>query len=106
MKDDKTDCNNYRAYQFSELCTKILSSILLSRLTPSVEEIIEDYQCGFRRNSSTTDHIFCIRQFPEKNLELKELVLLLFIDFMKTYDSVKREVLCNNRFDCGNNETE
>ena len=26
---------------------KILSSVLLSRLTPYTEEIIEDHQCGF-----------------------------------------------------------
>jgi len=27
---------------------------------------IGDHQCGFRRNRSTTDHIFCIRQILEK----------------------------------------
>jgi len=50
---------------------KILSSIMLSRLTPYAEEIIGDYQCGFRRNSSSTDRIFCIRQIPEKNWNTK-----------------------------------
>ena len=32
-------------------------------------EIIEDHQCGFRRNRSTIDHIFCIRKILEKKLE-------------------------------------
>jgi len=40
--------------------------ILLSRLTPYAEEIIQYYQFGFRRKSSTTDHTFCIRQIPKK----------------------------------------
>jgi hypothetical protein len=31
------------------------------------EEIIGDHQCGFRRNRSTIDHIFCIREILEKN---------------------------------------
>jgi hypothetical protein len=30
----------------------------LSRLSPYVDEIIGDHQCGFRRNRSTTDQIF------------------------------------------------
>jgi hypothetical protein len=48
---------------------KILSNILLSRLTRYAEEIIGDHQCGFRRNRSTSDHIFCIRQILEKKWE-------------------------------------
>jgi hypothetical protein len=45
---------------------KILSNSLLSRLTPYAEEIIADHQWVFRRNRSTTDHIFDICQIPEK----------------------------------------
>jgi len=40
---------------------KILSNILVSRLSTYGEEIIGDNQCGFLRYSSTTDKIFCIR---------------------------------------------
>ena len=65
-KGDKTDCNNYRGISLLPATYKILSNILLSRLTPYAEEIIGDHQCGFRRNTSTTDHLFCIRQMLEK----------------------------------------
>ena len=61
-KGDKTDCSNYRGKSLLLTTYKILSNILLSRLTPYAEEIIGDHQCGFRRSRSTTDHIFCIRQ--------------------------------------------
>ena len=74
---------------------KIVSSILLSRLTPYAEEIIGDHQCGFRHNTSATDHIFCIRHILEKKCEYNEAVHRLFIDFKKTHDSVRREVLYN-----------
>jgi len=74
---------------------KVLSNILLSRLTPCAEEVIRDHQCGFRRNRSTTDHIFCIRKILEKKWEYNEAVHHLFIDFKKAYDSVSREVLYN-----------
>ena len=74
---------------------KTLSKILLSRLIPYAEEVCEDHQCGFRRNRSTTDHIFCIRQILEKKLGYNEAVHQLFIDFKKAYVSVWREALYN-----------
>ena len=71
---DKTDCSNYTAISLLSTTYKILSSILLSRLTPHAEENIGDHQCGFRRSRSTTDHIFCIRQMLGKNWEYNETV--------------------------------
>jgi len=94
-KGDKTDCNNYRGKSLLPKTYKILSNILLSRLTQYAEEIIGDYQYGIRRRRSTTDHIFCIRQILEKKWEYNEVIHKLFIDFKKTYDSVRREVLYN-----------
>jgi hypothetical protein len=73
----------------------MLFNILLSRLSPYIDEIIGDHQCEFRRNRSTTDQIFCIRQILEKKWEYSETVRQLFIDFKKAYDSVRREVLYN-----------
>jgi len=65
-KGDKTDCNNYWGISLLPTTYKILSNILLSRLIPYAKEIIGDHQRGFRRNRSTMDHIFCIRQILEK----------------------------------------
>jgi len=92
-KGDKTDCNNYRGISLLPTTYKILSNILLSRLIAYAEEMIGDHQCGFRRNGSTTDHIFCIRQILEKKWEHNEAVHRLFIDFKEAYDSVRREAL-------------
>jgi len=71
---------------------KILSNILLSSLTPYAKEIIGDHECGFRRNSSTIDHILCIRQILEKEFEYSEEFHQLFVDLKKGYDSVRRDV--------------
>jgi hypothetical protein len=65
-KGDKNDCNNYRGIFLLSTAYKILSNILLARLNPYVNEIIDDHQCGFRRNRSTADQIFYIRQILEK----------------------------------------
>ena len=70
-KGDKTDCNNYRGISLLPTTYKILSNILLSRLIPYAKEIVGDYQCGFQRNRSTIDHIFCIRQMLEKKMGIR-----------------------------------
>jgi hypothetical protein len=55
------DCNNYRGISLLSTAYKILPKILLARLTPYVNEVIGDHQCGFRRNRSTNDQILCLR---------------------------------------------
>jgi hypothetical protein len=75
--------------------SKILSNILLARLTPYFSKIIEDHQHGFCHNKSTTNQIFYIWQLVDKKWEYNGTVHQLFIDFKKAYDSVKREVLYN-----------
>jgi hypothetical protein len=65
---DKTDCNNYRGISFLSTAYKISSNILLARLTPYVNEVTEDHQCGFRSNRSTTDQFFYIRLILEKKM--------------------------------------
>jgi hypothetical protein len=85
-------CSTYKGISVLPTTYKILSSIMLSRLTPYEEEIIEDHQCAFRRSKSATDHIFCIRKLLEKIWEYNEAVHRLFIDFKKTYNSARREV--------------
>jgi len=92
-KGYKTDCNNYRGTSLLPTTYKILSNILLSTFIPYAKEIIRDHQCGFRRNRSTFDHIFCIHQILVKKWEYNEEVHQLFIDFKKAYDLVRREVL-------------
>jgi hypothetical protein len=87
------DCSYYRGISLLSTSYKILSNILLSRLTPYVDEIIGDHRCKFRRNRSTTDQIFYIRQILEKKWEYNGTVHQLFIDISKAYDSLRREVL-------------
>jgi hypothetical protein len=94
-KGGKTDYSNYRGMSLLSISYKILSNILLARLTSYAVEIIGDHQCGFWRNRSATDQIFYIRQILEKKWEYNVTVHQLFIDFKKAYDSVRREVLYN-----------
>jgi len=64
-KGDETDYSNY--IEISLLPTTYsFIQYFFSMLTPYVGEIIGNHQCGFRRNRSNTDHIFCIRRIMKK----------------------------------------
>jgi hypothetical protein len=92
-KGDKTDCSNYRGISLLSTSHKIVSNILLSKLFPYADKIIGDHQRGFRRNRSTTNQSFYIRQILEQKWEYNGTVHQLLIDFKKAYDSVRREAL-------------
>lgn len=67
----------------------------MNQLEPYVEENLGEYQCGFRKGRSTTEHLFVIGQIIEKKYEYKQNILQLFIDFKKAYDSIHRDSLYN-----------
>jgi hypothetical protein len=94
-KGDKTDCSNYRGISLLSTSYKILSNILLARLTPYADEITGDHQCGFQCDRSMTDQSFYSWQILEKKWEFNGIVQQLFIDFKKAHDSVRRELLHN-----------
>jgi hypothetical protein len=98
-KGDKCDCNNYQGISLLSTVYKILSNILLARLTPYVSEVIGDNQWGFHHNRSTVDQIFYIQQILEQKWEYNGTVHQLFTDFKKAYDSVKKKfftIFCLN----------
>ena len=56
------------------------------------DEIVEE-QCGFRKGRSCTDAIFAVQKIIEKRKEYNLPLFLLFIDYEKAYDNVKRDKL-------------
>jgi len=50
---------------------------------------------GISTQQVNIDHIFCIFQILFEQWEYNEAAHRLFIDFEKTYDSVRLELLCN-----------
>jgi hypothetical protein len=84
-------CDNYTAVTL--LCTtyKILANILYSKSVLYAEEIIREYQGGFRRGRSTVDQTFTMRQIMEECWEQNIDVYYVFIDFQSAYDTVWRK---------------
>jgi sorting nexin-29 len=57
-------------------------------MEPYVEEILGDYQCGFRKGRSTTDKILCLRMVLERACEYKVDIHQLYIDYKQAYDTI------------------
>jgi hypothetical protein len=68
-KDSKLECNNYRGTSLLNVTYKIFINILTKYIETYTEEFIGQYQCGFHKGRSTTDHIFSLRQIIEKFYE-------------------------------------
>jgi hypothetical protein len=76
-----------------EVGQKIISNIIRIRLTPIVEEIEHESQCGFRHNRGTGDAIFNLKMALKKRKEHNLETWVLFIDFVKAFDRVPRDIL-------------
>ncbi|VVC27148.1 Endonuclease/exonuclease/phosphatase,Reverse transcriptase domain [Cinara cedri] len=92
-KGNRKKVENYRGITLLNTGYKVLSLIILKRLQIYTDEIVGNYQSGFRKNKSTTDHIFVIRQIMEKSYEFAKDLHMVFVDYKQAYDSIIREKL-------------
>ncbi|RLU18394.1 hypothetical protein DMN91_008751 [Ooceraea biroi] len=92
-KGDILACENYRGISLLNAAYKIFTSIVKERLEPYAEEILGEYQAGFRRGRSTSDQLFVVRQIAEKFWEFDIDLHHVFVDFKQVYDSISREKL-------------
>ena len=54
-KADIMECLKYRGVSLLNTAYKILFNIVFARILPFVENIVGNYQCGFRKNRLTTN---------------------------------------------------
>jgi hypothetical protein len=92
-KGDLTQCNNWRGICVLPIASKIIARIILERVKTHLESKLDDEQAGFRAGSSCIDHINTLRIIIEQCVEFRSPLHLLFIDFEKAFDSVRREYI-------------
>ena len=92
-RGDWDRCENCRGIALGNSAYKILSNIILGKIKPYIENVMGDYQNGFRDGRSVIDNIFALKIISEKLWQYNQIVQYLFIDFQKAYDSVHRDTL-------------
>ena len=87
----KDDPDNYRGICVSSALTKLLSTMMNTRLNEFLEEnqVLNKEQIGFIMANRCPDHIFTLRSVVNKYVEdQKGRIYSCFIDFKKAFDTV------------------
>lgn len=87
-KYNRNKVENYRGITLLNTMYKVLSLIILKMLQIFTDEVVGDYQSGFRKNKSKTDHILIIRKVMEKRYEFANDLHMIVVDYKKAYDSI------------------
>ena len=70
-----------------------MGRVIIERIQNGVEHVLRKEQAGFRKNKSTIDQIFILRNIIEQVNEWQATFYAHFVDFEKAFDSVHREGL-------------
>ena len=92
-KGDLSMPGNYRGIMLLETCYKIVSIILHDRLRPITETLDHEAQCGFRPGRGCVDRVFTVKMTMMKRKEHGLESWILFLDLVKAFDRVPREML-------------
>ena len=92
-KGDLSLPGNYRGIMLLETAYKIVSILLLNRLRPIAESLNYEQQCGFRPGRGCNDAVFTVKMAMKKRREHSKETWILFLDLVKAFDRVPRELL-------------
>jgi len=65
-RGDKLQCKNYRGISLLSTGHTMLTTVINNRLIKYTENIIGEYQAGFRTGKSPTDQIFTFKNLIKK----------------------------------------
>ena len=92
-KGDLSDPGNHRGIMLLEVAYKIVAIIILTRIQPIEKGLDHESQCGFRPGRGCTDAVFTLKQALRKRREHGLTSWVFFMDLVKAFDRVPRELL-------------
>lgn len=92
-KGDLSKPGNYRGIMLLEVSYKIIAIIIHERLQPIVSSIDHESQCGFRPGRGCLDAVFTVKLAMKKRREHNSETWIMFLDLVKAFDRVPRELL-------------
>ena len=86
-KDPKM-ASSYQTISLLSMCYKLLERIILHRISPAVDEILNIEQAGFRPGRSTQDQVLALTTFVENGFQQRDKTGFVFLDLTAAYDTV------------------
>ena len=90
---DLSNPNKWRGIALGNIIAKVISSIIATRLTLHINTFGIDEQCGCLFGKGSTDATFTLKTSLQTIREHQLEAHVLFIDLVKTFDSVNQELL-------------
>ncbi|XP_046834337.1 uncharacterized protein LOC124431022 [Vespa crabro] len=72
---------------------EVISKILLNRIEITLDKELGEYQAGFRKGRSCSEQIFNLKSIIRHRILNSKDIVVTFIDFKKTFDSVDIETI-------------
>ena len=100
---DNTNPNNYRPIALTSCICKTLERMINERLVWYLEtnNIITEFQSGFRHQRSTNDHLVRLETFIREAFIKKEHLVTVFFDLEKAYDTTWKYGIMNDLHEIG-----
>ena len=90
----KEPTSNLRPIILLFVLGKILAVCIMKRINSRLDSAIPMSQAAYRKNRSTTEHVFATRLIIERTISsTDETVYLLLLDMSKSFDSIQRNTL-------------